>query len=75
MQSHYKAAASVIAEALEAAKRSVASKSGKLRESENRNADSNQLASNGKPPYCPPLYCLNVPKALCPSDCATSLSS
>ena len=46
MQSHHKAAASVIAEALEAAKRSVASKTGKLKEAENRSLEA-PLAAAG----------------------------
>ncbi len=47
VQSHHKAAASVIAEALEAVKRSVASKSGKLKESENRSSETNLLSTSG----------------------------
>ena len=47
MQSHHKAAASVIAEALEAAKRSVAVKSGKLKEAETKPLESSLPAGNG----------------------------
>ena len=52
MQSHHKAAASVIAEALEAAKRSVASKSGKLKDSENRPSETNLVSANGRTVPC-----------------------
>lgn len=38
----------MIAEALEAAKRSVASKSGKLKDAENRPSETNLQTSNGK---------------------------
>lgn len=47
LQSHTKAAIAAVAEALEAAKKITAGKSGKLKDSENRPAETNVQSSNG----------------------------